>query len=107
MGILDDFYAQVQDVEATVQNDIYSHVKAQVGQPLVIAGLPQLGNQNAAQIAAGQTGNAPAISNADAKGLNASTGVGWTQMKIAGISMPILLAGAAAAYFFVFKKGRA
>lgn len=108
MGMLDDFYAQVQDAESTVQNDIYAHVKAQIGQPLVINGLPQLGNQNAAQIAAGQPGNAPPVSNANAtKGLAASTGVGWTSMKIAGLSMPVVIIGVVAAYFLIFKKGRA
>lgn len=106
MGMLDDFYAQVQDAASTAEQDIYSHVKAQIGQPLVIAGLPQLGNQSAAQIANGQLGGAPAVSNANVNGLAASAGVGWMGTKIAGISMPIVLIGAVAA-LLIFKKGRA
>lgn len=61
MGLFDDIKAQAQTAVGQLGSNVQDYIKSNVSAAFVKVGQPPTGNLTPAQIAAGQTGQPPAI----------------------------------------------
>lgn len=96
MAFIDDLQARLQQSVQNVGNDINSYIQNRLTDAVVKVGEPPKGNQTAAQVAAGQTGQAQPMA------VSASQAISGFDLKKLLIPAAVLAVG----YFLLSKKSR-
>jgi len=97
MNFFDDLKSRVEQSAQNFQGDFNNYISNNITQPLAKIGQAATGNLSEAEIKAGKTAQPPPVVPAQ---LPAPT------VAMAGMSVGVMLALAAGAYFLFFKKGR-